>query len=86
MRHLRLATVEDLPTMRGCAQKFYASSKFLKEFDIDRFTLVWTNLFQLGIGVIFLAESNGQIDGAIGGIVHRDIYGDALIAEEFLGS
>lgn len=69
--------------MHACAQQFYSSSEFLGHFDIDRFTQVWTNLFQMGMGVIFLMESDGQISGAIGGMVHQDLYGHDFVAEEF---
>lgn len=34
--------------------------------------------------MIFLEEGeDGLINGALGGMIHRDIYGEALIAEEF---
>lgn len=69
--------------MHACARQFYSSSEFLGQFDIERFTQVWTNLLQMGMGVIFLMESDGQICGAIGGMVHQDLYGHELIAEEF---
>lgn len=80
---IRMAGVPDLGAMHAGALKFYSSSRFLENFDIDRFTAVWTQLLQSGTGVIFLIEEGGEIHGAIGGIVHQDLYGDTLVAEEF---
>lgn len=83
MSDFRLATAEDLPAMQACAQEFYAASEFLVQFDIERFRLVWLHMFELGCGAIFLHEKDGKIQGAIGGIVHQDLYGHDMIAEEF---
>jgi len=43
----------------------------------------WTALITQGSGVIFAYEKDGELVGTIGGVVHRDIYGEALIAVEF---
>ena len=83
MTQLRLASVEDLPAMHGAAQEFYDSSVALRHFDIDKFTAIWTQFLQVNFGVIFLAEQDGQIEGALGGVIHPDLYGTELIAEEF---
>jgi GNAT superfamily N-acetyltransferase len=81
---IREAAIADLPAMEPAAQAFYASSKELHHFRIERFVNVWTNLIHAGSGVIFLAEADGKIEGAIGGVIHEDLYGgQELIAEEF---
>jgi len=80
---IRKATVEDLPKMEACAREFYASSKFLTDFDPERFTALWTGLFASDIGVIFIVEDGGEIRGAIGGVVYPDTYSPRQIASEF---
>lgn len=83
---IRLATIEDLPRMSAWAEEFYASSRHLNGFQLERFVQIWTELLRLEAGVIFLAtESNAQeevIVGAIGGMVHRDLYNGELTASE----
>jgi GNAT superfamily N-acetyltransferase len=69
--------------MEEAARAFYRSSRFLGKFNTDRFCEVWRGLLDLGAGAIFAADSDGEIVGAIGGLVHREIYGDRIIAEEF---
>lgn len=79
---IRQATIDDLPRLAPGAAEFYASSRVLGGFSIERFTAVWTDLFKLG-GVIFIDECAEGVDGAIGGMIHRDIYGEDKIVEEF---
>jgi GNAT superfamily N-acetyltransferase len=74
--------VSELDRLGACAYEFYASSRFLADFDPALFREIWTALLANGSGIIFTAEKNGEIEGAIGGIVHREIYGDAFVAEE----
>lgn len=80
---IRAATVADLPRMEAVAREFYSASKHLREFHIARFVAVWTRLLALEEAAIFLCEVDGEIAGAISGLVHPDIYGYELIAEEF---
>lgn len=72
----------ELRSLGLCAAEFYGASRFLGRFDMERFCEVWTALLGNGAGVIFIDERDGEVAGAIGGIVHRDIYGESLIAEE----
>lgn len=83
---IRQAGIADLVLLEDCAREFYASSKFLGNFDVKVFAKVWRQLFNSGNGVIFIDEQPGGIAGAIGGIIRRDIYSaneEDLIAEEF---
>ncbi|HSW48631.1 MAG TPA: GNAT family N-acetyltransferase [Bryobacteraceae bacterium] len=80
---IRQATAADLPRMGGCAREFYASSRFLQGFDLDRFCAVWTELLANGTGVIFLLEDGGEVVGALGGVAYPDINSGELIATEF---
>lgn len=84
LRRIRQAEIADLPKLAAGAAEFYAASDFLTGFDIARFVELWTDLIGRGIGVIFLEEgADGLILGALGGMIHRDIYGEDQIAEEF---
>lgn len=84
---VRRATLEDLPKMQDWATEFYASSKHLNGFQLERFIQFWTAMLNSGAGVIFVVtESNAQgevIVGAICGMAHADIYSGDMIASEF---
>lgn len=80
---IRAAAIDDLPKLLPLAEEFYASSKFLKGFNIERFTEMWAQLIGQGAGVIYLAEADGAIAGTIGGVMYPDIYSGELVATEF---
>src|SRR5207344_979862 len=73
--------------LEDAAREFYSASRFLGEFSLDRFCEIWAHLLSTGAGVIFADErgENGtrELEGVIGGIVHPEIYGHELVAEEF---
>jgi GNAT superfamily N-acetyltransferase len=83
LRAIRPATINDLPTLEPIAREFYACSKFLEGFDIDHFCSVWTQLFDSGLGVIFLALKDDEIVGALGGVAYPEIYTGEMVASEF---
>jgi GNAT superfamily N-acetyltransferase len=84
----RLTTAQ-LPELEPGAREFYASSTVLRYLDPARFIEIWTAFLSSGNAAIFAArngagEKPGMITGAIGGIVHPDLYDAArLVADEF---
>jgi GNAT superfamily N-acetyltransferase len=80
---LRNATIEDLPQLSECAREFYASSRVLKTFDIDRFCETWTRFLYSEMGVIFLLVEGEEILGTIGGVAYMEPYSQEMIAQEF---
>jgi GNAT superfamily N-acetyltransferase len=80
---IRRASIADLARLEPVAAEFYKASKFLKTFSIDKFSAIWRQFIEADFGVIFIAEQNGEIQGTIGGVIHPDIYGEHLVAEEF---
>jgi GNAT superfamily N-acetyltransferase len=77
----------DLDRVAAAAREFHAASPLLREngggFRLDHFREIWTQLLDGG-GVIFADfDESGTITGLLGGVIHRGIYGDQLIAEEF---
>jgi GNAT superfamily N-acetyltransferase len=82
---IRQINIDELDALEETAREFYAASRALgSAFRIDHFRELWTTLLSNGAGVIFADfQEEGEIVGTIGGIVHREIYGEALIAEEF---
>lgn len=76
------ATVDDLPGVEACADEFYGSSQFLKDFDLDRFCKLWKGLIETDCGVIFFLKKEGQWIGAIGGICFQEIYSGQTTALE----
>ncbi len=79
---IRQLTVEDLPKLAACAEHFYASSKFLEDFDLDHFCKFWECLFQAGVGVIFGLFRDERICGVIGGMAFPEPYNDRSVATE----
>ena len=77
-----MAGIDDLPGLKDCAEEFYASSKFLRGFNLEMFVKVWTGLIESGSGVIFGLRDKGVIVGAIGGLVFPDLYSGVLRATE----
>lgn len=80
---LRKATIEDLPALSKCAAEFYASSKVLNTFEIDRFCETWTALLRGGTGVIFIFCDGEEILGTISGVAYKEPYSQEMIAQEF---
>lgn len=79
---IRYATAADLPALAPLAQQFYASSRFLRGFQQERFEAFWAPLLS-GSGVILLGERDGAPVGALGGMVYQEPYSGELVAVEF---
>jgi GNAT superfamily N-acetyltransferase len=80
---IRPLSVTELPLLEACAREFYGASRFLETFDMNRFRAIWEALLGSGNAVIFIDDRDGEIAGTLGGLVHPDIYGGELVAEEF---
>ena len=65
------------------AQEFYASSQFLRKFDMDKFVAFWNAIIKSEQGIIFAAFDDGEIIGAIGGMAFPEPYSGELIVQEF---
>ncbi len=79
---IREATVADLPQLEPGAREFFASSQFLSGFDLQCFIATWTMFLRDHSGIILLLESNGEILGALGGLVSHDPNNGSLVASE----
>lgn len=81
--NIRQATPDDLALLHEGAKEFYASSVgLLDDFHIERFVESWTGFIQGGNGVIFVAQEDGRIDAAIGGILFQNPNGYHIHATE----
>ncbi len=81
---VRAAEICDLPKMAEGARQFYASSRFLRKFEIERFCSVWKGFIEGGHGVIFAAfDEDGSPCGALGGLTYPDLYSEETHAMEF---
>ncbi len=65
------------------AQEFYGSSKFLNNFNLDRFVTFWKNMIESGNGIIIAAFEDNEVIGAIGGMIYPEPYADTLSVQEF---
>ena len=63
-------------------EEFYASSKFLRNFNADHCEEVWIKFITDGVGVIFLLEENGKIIGFLAALKYPDINSGELVATE----
>lgn len=79
---IRRAEIEDLCRLEDGAKAFFSSSRHLHDFEIDKFVAVWSDIITRDIGVVFVIEHDGLLVGALGGLSHKDLYGDKLIATE----
>lgn len=80
---IRKAETADLGRLDQCAREFYSSSKFLRGFDLERFTAFWMGLIQSGTGVVFLLIDGNEVAGTIGGVIYPEPYSGELVATEF---
>lgn len=78
---IRYATVNDLPTLVPLAQEFCAASRFIREFEPERFIETWTALLA-GPGAIIVGHEGETPIGAIGGIAVQEPYSHHLAATE----
>ena len=79
---IRQLAAAELGRLDPLGREFYGTSRFLETFSIERFFEIWEALLANGAGVIFGEDCAGELVGVMGGIIHRDIYGEELIAEE----
>lgn len=77
------AKISDLPRLSELAKEFYAASSVLREFNLSKFVMVWTNILNANSGVIFLLMEGEEILGTLGGVMHFDPYCEDRIAVEF---
>lgn len=81
---IRQLDISELPLLEPGAKEFYASSKYLKGFEMPRFISLWTTLIENGTGRIYgMFDENGNVQGAILGVLYPELYGPGLIATEF---
>jgi hypothetical protein len=65
------------------AQEFYASSKVLRKFDIEKFVNFWRAIMESEQGIIFVAMEDQDIIGAIAGMAYPEPYSGELVVQEF---
>lgn len=81
---IRHATIEDLPRLAPCAAEFYAASEHLRDFDLEWFCGQWKQYIDLGIGVIFVLDDDGEIAGCLGAVKGPDSNtGKPFVQETF---
>lgn len=80
---IRPVTPEELAGLEPLAEEFYASSAFLKKFDMARFVEFWVGFLENGLGAFFGLFDEGKPVGAIAGLVYPEPYSGDLVATEF---
>jgi GNAT superfamily N-acetyltransferase len=72
------------PEFVRLARSFYEGSGLPGSFRQAHFIKSWNQFFELGVGAIWVcAEKDlSAIYGAIGGLIHPDLYDGALVAQE----
>lgn len=81
---IRELTVEDLsnPEIARRAREFYVEAKFPGVFNEEVFTSNWTYFIENNVGALFALVKDGQIVGAIGGVIFPDTTSGDLRASE----
>ncbi len=74
--------VSELNQLAALGAKFYAESGLPGRFVPDVFEASWRQFYSIGMGQIFKLEVDGQIVGAIGGMVYPDPNDADLVASE----
>ena len=80
---VRELKISELGKLNGVAERFFESSEFLDNFDIEIFKNSWTALLDSGVGVIFALIRDEEIHGVIGGVKYPDLNSGVLCATEF---
>lgn len=77
---IRTATIADLQAASAVVAQF--SAAIGRRFDAAHFVRFWTMLLENDLGVIFLLEKEGVIQGVIGGLATPDPYHGGMVASE----
>lgn len=72
-----------LRALKEGAEEFYASSRFLTKFDIDKFVTFWKNAIESGVGIVLVALEDDEIIGAIAGMKYEEPYTGEVSVQEF---
>lgn len=72
----------NIPEFISLANEFYEEGRLPGKFTIEAFIHNWKNLISNDIGVIWIALSEGSIDGALGAMLYPDINSGELTAIE----
>ncbi len=73
------ATVEDVYKILPCAVEYTDQIPGM-EFDAEHYLTFWTNMLKSGLGVIYLSETDGKVNGGIGGIKYPEPLSGRLTA------
>lgn len=73
----------NLPRLAVCAHEFAASTKYVKNFNFERFCEVWKSFIEHGAGIILvLIDGDYSIVGMLGGLAIPEPYSGDLGASE----
>jgi GNAT superfamily N-acetyltransferase len=79
---VREATVADLLMLAGHGHEFFAEGGLPGRFKAEVFVQNWRMLLDGGVGVIFMACRDGELAGAIGGLIYPDVNDGELTTME----
>lgn len=79
---IRFSYVGDLAGLAHIGQSFYTEAKLGARFIPETFVKSWAAIIESGCGKIILLETGGVPIGALGFLVHRDLYDGVLTASE----
>jgi GNAT superfamily N-acetyltransferase len=79
----RIYNIQEVkPVAETLGRAFYAEGKVTDPFDVNYFMQAWENYFKIGIGAMWVFESGGKIQGALGALLFPDHYSGSPIASE----
>jgi hypothetical protein len=81
---IRPATTDDLPAIAEMGLTFTEEGKLPAKVVPLTWCRSWANLLASGAGVVLVSEQNGEVTGAIAGLLYHDLNdGAPVLAEAF---
>lgn len=82
MINVRPVTLAELPICAEKGQAFYKEGNLPGSLIPEVFVKTWTALFGAGLAHMYVLEIDGEIQGAIGGVVVPDLNDGVLMGNE----
>lgn len=79
---IKLLTTDELPLCYEGGKLFFGEGKLPGGFDPTAFQLTWGGMIATGAGIVYGMFNGNKIEGALGGIIHRDLNNFDMVAVE----
>ena len=73
---------EELPLILPLCHKFWETASIPGNFDDTFFLRVWNQLFEIGMGEVFVLEDQSSLVGMLGAVFSSDFSADSVLGRE----